>query len=534
MEMQTPKIPPLKDHHYTESIRFCLAIGDFSHAYNILSSMRTKGFQPTQSCMESFAVAYAKSAINSASTSTKQSTLAHANNTISQSRAESAYKIAMALLGPSTRALGTIAKACAINGQWQMARTVLRCIHKSINTGTSENTLENVKRTQSCLLQECARQGNLKAALFFTSDVQDFSKNYWKINEMSEEQAVPINEDDFFAKFREFSDPSSLPRMNVGMHPQDWISLIQAASKSGEWRVCFNSLQFLRPYVARTKSHDGKGEFIDDFDQRYEQLTPALTTVVRCLESHSQHAWAVRSIVDWIDWSGRKPRAESVLSAIRILSKKGFGEEVKKLVDSCLNENLACCVSKKGVRYEEMLYVGAVTALHSNGLYDDADEMFMSGISAGHLPFNFSRENEQFVLDLHGLSTALAHSAVRVAMRQHAATIAEEEKANDMLIITGRGRNSAFHLRPVLRPEVQRMLLEEFYPPLNTLSVPGNMGALKVLAQDIEAWQKYQEEQKGARMLQLADLLRNLSCPDRLTKSIAMSIRAIDKDMKNT
>ena len=41
--------------------------------------------------------------------------------------------------------------------------------------------------------------------------------------------------------------------------------------------------------------------------------------------------------------------------------------------------------------------------------------------------------------------------------------------------------------RPVFRPEVQRMLMEEFYPPLDNVSVPGNVGALEVGRESVEA-----------------------------------------------
>lgn len=262
-------------------------------------------------------------------------------------------------------------------------------------------------------------------------------------------------------------------------------------------------------------------------DERYNQLTYALYAVTRVLESHSQDAWAVRAIEDWIDWSGRQPRVESVLSVIRVLARKGRVEEIRNLMDRCLSRDLTSSVTKNSnLSYEEMLYVGAVTALHNSGQYDDADEFFMSGIQDKFLPFNFFRENGQFVLDLHGLNVALAHSVVRIALRQQAATLAEEETSSqrDMMIITGKGRNSELRLRPILRPEVQRMLLEEFYPPLNTISVPGNTGALTVLAQDIEAWQEQQQQQKGIRMLKLASVLRNLSSQERLKKIISMKL----------
>jgi hypothetical protein len=218
-----------------------------------------------------------------------------------------------------------------------------------------------------------------------------------------------------------------------------------------------------------------------------------------------------------------------------VLSKKGRVEEIRNLIEICLRKDLSSSVTKNSnLLYEEMLYVGAVTALHNSGQYDDADEFFMSGIQDQFLPFNFFRENGQFVLDLHGLNVALAHSVVRIALRQQIATQAEEGASSqcNMMIITGKGRNSEFRLRPILRPEVQRMLLEEFYPPLNTMSVPGNIGALTILAQDIEAWQEQQQQQKGIRMLKLASVLRNLSSQERLKKIIALKLDSgsIDSD----
>jgi hypothetical protein len=157
-----------------------------------------------------------------------------------------------------------------------------------------------------------------------------------------------------------------------------------------------------------------------------------------------------------------------------------------------------------------MVYIGAMNALHMNGLYDAADEVYITAVTSSTLTFDLSSEDGQFVLDLHGLNVALAHSAVRVALRKNAAALESEEdekKNKDMLIVTGRGKNSAFRLRPILRPQVQSMLTEEFYPSLNSLTVPGNTGCLVVPWQDILAWQNYQQEQKGARMMELASLL---------------------------
>ena len=70
------------------------------------------------------------------------------------------------------------------------------------------------------------------------------------------------------------------------------------------------------------------------------------------------------------------------------------------------------------------------------------------------------------------------------------------------------------------------MLVEEFYPPLNTASIPGNMGAVRVPAEDIQKWLSHQRQQKGSRMLAVASVIKNISSIDRLRQSIAMKIEA--------
>lgn len=537
-------MPMLRDFHYTQAINIFLKENEFSNAYAILSMMRAKGINPTTSCMEGFALSYAQSAMDTFIQEKKQKKSNEGKRvSVSLSRASSAYKISMALALPRSSTLGRVARACAMTGQWKLCRSLLQTIHSNVLTpkedgsfiSISPRLLQTIKGTHSYILRECAKQGSVHAALHYTNDIQEFSN---KIRAKSQPDSqvlkekprfdeIPIDEDDIFKNLRSITDISS-SKTNVGMQPNDWISVIQAASRSGHWRVCFNTLQFLRPHVERTKFEIGDNNKRDSSDVKYNQLTFALYAVSRSLESHSQYAWAVRVIEDWIEWSGRQPRVESVLSAIRVLSAHGRVEEIRKLMFTCLQKDISSSIEKDmSLSYEEKLYVGAVSALHNNGLYDDADEFFISGIQGGFLPFDFFRENGQFVLDLHGLNVALAHSVVRIAMRQQTAALAEEEAPqSNMMIITGKGRNSEFHLRPVLRPEVQRMLLEEFYPPLNTISIPGNTGALTVLAQDIQAWQEHQQQQKGIRMLKLAVVLRNLSSQERLKKIISLKLES--------
>ena len=530
LELFSKPLPPLETSHFPTAISVCLAANELKNAHSLLTIMRNDGMTPTSDCTQNFCLAYARVAITSAAKEKKRLRQQKAHESVSQARAQSAYSIAMAIPDAPPHVLSTVSKACAVTGQWQQSRSLLRLVHKRLLTPDEPliqlRGIDLIQGLHSSLLRECSNQGNVTAGLWFASDIQAFSRNVHLKREEVSVDVTDTQEQDLLSSLRQLASTAEHGAKNVGMRPEDWVSLVKAASKSGHWRVCINTLQFLRPYVMRTNPNLNKIEDSSILEGRYEQLATAITVAVRCLEVRSQYAWAVRAIDDWIEWSGRKPRPEAVLSAMRILSARGRGEETMKLLNRCIEEGPpTTSYAKKGVGYEELLYIGAVTSLHGNGLYDDADEVFISGLSRGRLPFAFEKQKDQFVLDLHGMNVALAHSAVRVAMRQQVASYNDETCNNNMMIITGRGRNSELRLRPVLRPEIQRMLLEEFYPPLNTVSMPGNMGALLVLAEDISQWHSHQQEQKGARMLTIAAVLKNLS-QDRLKRSIALTLES--------
>ena len=188
-----------------------------------------------------------------------------------------------------------------------------------------------------------------------------------------------------------------------------------------------------------------------------------------------------------------------------------------------------------------------LSILHKNAYYDFADDLYLRAVSKGCLPWpvihNENKQltfqeidstdiysihktdcNEPLLLDLHGMTVAIAHSAVRTALQKEVqrTLLPSDHQAwcHDVIIITGKGNNSAHRLRPVLRPEVQRMLTEEFYPPLSTISVPNNIGALQILAKDVDSWLDYQKRQRSARLLAVANLLKSFAGGSRLRESI--------------
>jgi len=179
---------------------------------------------------------------------------------------------------------------------------------------------------------------------------------------------------------------------------------------------------------------------------------------------------------------------------------------------------------KSEYTYEKAVYTEAINALHQSGLYEEADQLYAEGAASGHMPWSVMPNSDEkcFGLDLHGMSVAVAHSGVCVALQKEIVTAQSDVESwnKDVMIVTGCGRRSGERFRPVLRPEVQRMLTEEFYPPLSTTSIPGNMGALLVPRDDIKAWLNHQRQQKGGRLMHVADVLRDISSGHRLENAL--------------
>jgi hypothetical protein len=354
----------------------------------------------------------------------------------------------------------------------------------------------------------------------------------------------------------DFSDTGALSSIldrPIGLTGQDWKLILIAASRGGHWKVCVGTLPFIRPYVKEThpmyareslalsSCADGSRPTLERLNRKYDRIARALTAAVLCFEARSQYAWALRAIDDWIEWSGRRPRKEAVASACRILAMRHRGQEVLTLVtkvlaiphlDYSMNDQV-----DNEYSYEKAVYTESINALHKNGLYIEADQMYADGVANGHLPWAVINgiDQKQLRLDLHGMSAAVAHAAVRVSLQKEMMVSQSSvekniRRARDVLIITGRGRRSGERFRPVLRPEVQRMLTEEFYPPLGTSSIPGNLGALLVPGEDIKRWLSHQQKQKDKRLLLVADVLRDISSGNRLERALLRKFKAGETD----
>lgn len=540
-------LPPLNAIHFALAISSCLRVSDFEGARALLLQMKTSGVHPTDSSLEKIARAYSILALEGSSSTAacpKEDISARASSRAT--RARSAFAIFSSIHRPSVELTILLARACCSSGMISESQSLLRTLHKTIlqsrsemvansNVGSSQKNFvndaeKNIPALHRDLLQFCADQGNVTNALRLCEDIQYLSSQLVTTTSTGYDSSLPSS-----LSIQPSRNPINVEvdlLKSYGMTSSCWKSLIVAASKSGHWRVCLSSLQFLRPYVEA--SHPVKArnkEHLILLSRSYRKLESTVNTVVRCLALRGQYGWIVRVIDDWIEWCGRRPPREAALAAVRILAARGRGEEVNSLLARCTSKMVPCHTNYFDTSYKQGLFVGAISALYNEGLYDDADDAFVAAISQQALPFNLAQKAidgvKRITLDLHGMNVAVAHSAVRIALQQEATTAwsSKEPSIDDFIIVTGRGLNSALKMRPVLRPTVQRMLVEEFYPPLSTTSVPGNMGAIRISPVDISQWLMHQRRQKGTRLLMVAAMLKDIASPgNRLRAALAKAL----------
>lgn len=513
-------LPPASQHTKFLAVSQCFNAHDYTSAKMAVELLRKDQARPSDDLMNEITRLYATSALEPS----KRRKNGAGTPNAAGSKALTAYFLLCKIEQPSKSIMASVAKACAHHGYFERSVSLLRRIHELtiasrvlVKSNQLSITFENDERLlqslQQSLLKSCASRGNVTAALKIVDLVQATARDL-RHEDTSWSAAHPVLGSKHHGYF--------------GMSKYEWMALLISASKSGHWKVCLSTLQFLKPYVKRLHPEVAQSpEELKQMNKDYARISRSLSWASNCLAIRSQYGWLVRSIEDWIVWSGRRPPIEAVAAATRVLSKRRCGAEVVTLLEKCTS----CHHDRSDeLAYSISIFVQAITNLHREGLYESADDVFLSALTNNILPFHLqpsiASEDNHVTLDLHGMNLAVAHCAVRVAMQQGILAVSWNEKHMkdcDLIIITGRGQRSKSHLRPVLRPEVQRMLLEEFYPPISTSSIPGNTGALHVSAEDIREWLTHQRAQTGARLMTVASILKGLSSGERLRKALTKS-----------
>ena len=170
--------------------------------------------------------------------------------------------------------------------------------------------------------------------------------------------------------------------------------------------------------------------------------------------------------------------------------------------------------------------------MHSRGLYDVMDSIYALALQREVFRWpcvvsdgESGGETSTVEIDLHGHTVCMAVSAVRTALMRYCMR-SEGGDVTRIRIITGRGLNSKEKLKPVLRPEVQRMLCEEFFPPLNTATGEGNVGVLEV--HNVAEWREHNWTQKKAKFMKIAGAIRNVE--DRLKSAVGKGALATSSE----
>jgi len=171
----------------------------------------------------------------------------------------------------------------------------------------------------------------------------------------------------------------------------------------------------------------------------------------------------------------------------------------------------------------------ALGLLHGEGRFAAADEAYALAAASKvvshwkQAPAVAGSAPSPRAVDLHGLSGPLACAAIRAALTEHHRIWLSSgggQTGPNLVIITGQGLHSARSSRgsadssdhgagpaSVLRAAVQRMLTEEFNPPLDSWTVPGNAGRLVVPAAGIAAWAAASLAAKAGLMARLGELV---------------------------
>lgn len=511
---------------FADIVPFLLRGGEIELASSVVSLINKNGRSLNQSTLHKIALAYTHLALQTASQEAGFLRWRKNRSSVgtkvemplrSSVRARTAHEMLRQLEDPPPELLACVCKAFFAAGLDQEGLELLRALHCQIKAEQGDHTpsrLETslVPQLHREMLKIMASRGNVTSALHVVREINDLAHQ-------SDDGRLATHQEGRHVE----QVAASRSKTSIGMKGEDWKLLLIAASKSGHWKLCVQVLQYIRPHLQATAVAS------DHADREYNRLERAITAAVLCFESRSQYGWSVRAISDWIDWSGRRPTKEAAVSCIRILAARGRGAEVVSLVHQVLQVSYHAGATITQEVYDKSLFVAAITHLHKHGLYDDADELYLGALSRVFVPaITTSRAGTSEVnqLDLHGVNVALAHSAVRIALQQDLLQSADGD-VHDLVIITGRGWRSRSPMSPVVRPEIQRMLTEEFFPPLSSSSLPGNIGAIQVPADDVAAWVQHQRQQKGARMLAVANAIKAVSNVG-LKRSIALSLMQKD------
>lgn len=150
---------------------------------------------------------------------------------------------------------------------------------------------------------------------------------------------------------------------------------------------------------------------------------------------------------------------------------------------------------REGAFVPEGVVSDAVSFVYRVGRTDLSLSMYRSLYSAGHV--QHWHDKDHLEMDLHNFSRGMAFAAIKVAIDE-AKIIAKHKINRDLIIITGRSisrgskdndnndDNDDDLYGYKISNEIQRVLIEDFYPPIDSGTIPDNPGRLRIIIPNTE------------------------------------------------
>ena len=161
---------------------------------------------------------------------------------------------------------------------------------------------------------------------------------------------------------------------------------------------------------------------------------------------------------------GHSLSSSNCVSMVRLLALNGQASSATRIVSSSLSYHsltVQDSATEGYLNFARSTYFGTITAAHRAGLTALADLLYMQAVSEGVMEWAVKENTDhQVTLDLHGTNVAVAVAGVRVGLRETFRTLPESGMPS-IMIVTGRGLNSKTKFKPVLRGEVQDLLINE-------------------------------------------------------------------------
>eukprot|EP00397_Hematodinium_sp_SG-2012_P022582 GEMP01023409.1.p1 GENE.GEMP01023409.1~~GEMP01023409.1.p1 ORF type:complete len:610 (+),score=129.07 GEMP01023409.1:70-1899(+) len=346
--------------------------------------------------------------------------------------------------------------ACQSDGQWMSALHLLDDMQT--REGLEPNTI-----TFNAAIAACAADGQWVQALSLLRVMTTMTQKRARPDVFSFSAAISACE-----KGNQWRHAVSLllhgmPNASISPNVISYSAAISACARAKEW---LQAMQLFNRMVSATSN--GGPDFPPD--------VIACNAMLSACEKSAQWEYALSLLDSMTSVYQLQPTRISINAAISACDKGGRWEYALALFHSLRGSY--------GLSPDLISYQSVIGALDHGERIDLATRLYREAVEDVHLCRHWQGPSENLVADFHDYTLSFAKCAIRVILEDLASCRLELGKG--LTLICGKGLHSSE--QNVLMPEVQRMLSDEFVPPLEWQVVTHNSGRIVVSMESIRAW----------------------------------------------